>query len=67
MDASEMVELIETALSQNPLVAQITVDGETVRMDRRQAMQELAYWRKQVAKEAGTFTRFRGVDLGSAW
>ena len=67
---SEMVELIEAALAENPLVASVTVDGQTVQYNRAQAMEELAYWRRRAADAATTLGRrpmFRGFQIGGAW
>ena len=65
----QMVKMLEEALEANPLVAQVTVDGQTVRYDRAGALKELEYWRTKLATEAGTGTRlrFRGVNIGGSW
>lgn len=64
--AETMVGLIEAAMAANPLVATVTVDGQTVSYNRQQAMAELLYWRKRVAKEAGK-SPFRGINMGGSF
>ena len=64
--AEEMVTVLETALAANPLVDQVTVDGQTVKYNRAQAMRELEFWRKKVAKEGGK-SRFRSINISGAW
>ena len=65
--ASEMVEAIERALRDNPLVASVTVDGQSVTYNRSQAMEELAYWKRKAAAEAGKSRLFRGFNVGGSW
>jgi len=65
--AIEMVQALEQALSKNVGVAEVIVDGQKVRYDRAQAMQELDYWRQRAAKQNGKRPRFRGIDVGTAW
>ncbi len=65
--AKEMVEALEKFLATNIGVGQVTVDGQTVRYERAQAMTELDYWQRKLAKEQGRRTLFRGFDLGTAW
>lgn len=61
--ATDMITAIETALASNAGVVSITVDGESVRYDRMQALKELEYWKKEASKESGTRPTFAGIKL----
>lgn len=65
--ATEMVKLLKQALASNVGVAEVVVDGQKVRYDRQQAMDELAFWERKAATESGTRSRFRGFNLNSGW
>lgn len=65
--AKQMVDILEKALQSNVAIDSVTVDGQTVRFNREQALSELEYWRSQAAKETGKRRLFRGVDIGSAF
>lgn len=66
--ATEMVRLLEEALTKNVGVNQITADGQTVTFASREAMlNELDYWQRKAAKERGNRHLFKGFDVGSAW
>ena len=59
-----MVTALETALSSNIGVKQISVDGQTLTfVDRSQMIEELKFWRAEAAKVTGRRRPFRGVDL----
>lgn len=62
-----MVDALETALASNVGVAEIVVDGEKVRYDRAQAMAELRYWKRQVARSNGRRPVVGQIRLDSAW
>jgi len=64
MAASDNVQALEQFLAQNVGVGQVTVDGTTVRYERSQALEELKYWRRQEAREAGRRRRATRIDLG---
>jgi len=52
---AEMIELIETALLQNPGAVSVRFsDGRQITYDRAQAIQELEYWKRQQAAAAST-------------
>jgi hypothetical protein len=65
--AKQMVDILEKALASNVGIDSVTVDGQTIRFNRSQALTELDYWKRQAAKEAGKRNPFRGVDIGSAF
>lgn len=63
--ARQMVDLITSALAANPVgVVSITVDGQVVTWSRAQALEELKFWQRQAAKEAGTRPRAARIVLG---
>jgi hypothetical protein len=62
--AQQMVTLIRTALAANPIgVVTVTVDGQTVEYDRRQALDELKFWQTEAAKESGRRPRSMSINL----
>jgi hypothetical protein len=62
--AAQMVTLIMTALSDNPVgVVSVLVDGQTVQYSRSQALDELKFWQREAAKEAGTRPRVARIRL----
>lgn len=65
-NAIQMVTLLEAALQANVGVTSVTIDGQSISYNRQQAMLELEYWRKQVAKE-NKKSRFRGFDVSGSW
>ena len=61
--ASDMVAAIESALAKNVAIVSVTFDGITTQYDRRQALEELKFWRREVAKEQGTRPRVSSINL----
>ena len=61
--ATEMISQLETFLAKNVGVESVTVDGQTVRFERDQAMKELEYWRGMAAKESGKRKLFKPISL----
>jgi hypothetical protein len=66
-NAKQMVEILEDCLRSNAGVKSISVDGQTIMLDRAQALVEMKYWQREVARQAGRRSPFRGIDIGSAW
>ncbi len=68
---AEMVSAIEIALAESPAgTVEAQFDSTRVKWDRRQALDELRYWRSRVAAEADATAgrssltnRFTGVDI----
>lgn len=67
MKAQTMVDQIEQFLASNIGIAAINVDGQLVKFNREQAMQELSYWKTVAAKEQHKRSLFRGFNISSAW
>jgi hypothetical protein len=67
VNAKEMCQIIEDFLKTNAGTKQVTVDGQTIVFDRVQALEELKYWHREAARQAGSRRPFRGIDIGSAW
>ena len=68
MNASEMVILIEEALRLHPVgIVYVMVDGQQVSYNRKDAREELEYWRRRAAKETGKNPITAGINLGRAW
>jgi len=65
--AKDMVDQLETALSTGAGVVQVTVDGQTVRWDRKQALDELDYWRRRATREGGRRPRVQTMNLSNAF
>lgn len=61
--AEDMVATIESALAKNVAIVSVTFDGITTQYDRRQALEELKFWRREVAKEQGTRPRVSSINL----
>lgn len=60
---AEMVTSIESALASSPAgTVEVQVDGQRVRWDRRQALDELEYWRRRNAIVTGRSIA-RTIDL----
>ena len=62
--AAEMVNVLRVGLETGAGVVLVTIDGRTTQFDRTQALQELAFWEKRAAREAGTRPAFTRVRLG---
>lgn len=63
--AQQMVDLITAALAASPVgVVSVSVDGQTVSYSRSQAIDELKFWQRQAAKEAGKRPRAARIYLG---
>lgn len=65
--AREMVDKLESALAENVGVVSVSVDGTSVRYDRAQAMEELKFWRRRLARESGRRPIVGQINLGGAW
>lgn len=63
--ASDMIVAIETALAATPVgLVQVTVDGQTVRYSRGEALDELRYWQRQAARANGSRPVSATINLG---
>lgn len=63
--AQQMVDLITAALAANPVgVVSVSVDGQSVSYSRSAALDELKFWERRAAKEAGTRARAARIVLG---
>jgi hypothetical protein len=66
--AQQMVTAISAALAANPLgVVSISMDGQTVTYSRKQALEELAFWEKRVARQSGARPRAAVIDLSGGF
>jgi hypothetical protein len=65
--AQNMISILEDFLASNAGVRQITVDGQTIQLDRAQAIEELKYWQREAAKASGKRKPFRSINIGSAF
>lgn len=66
LHAADMVSAISTALQQNPgAVVSVSIDGQTVTYNRKQAMDELKYWEDVYSEEDGGRPRARTITLSS--
>jgi hypothetical protein len=65
--ATEMVRILTEALAKNVGVAEVDIDGQTVRYDRASLIKELTFWEKRAGEQSGKRPLFRGVDLSDAW
>jgi len=54
---------IESALTQNPGVKSVQVDGQKIDYDRAGALKEHSYWERKAAIAAGTRPRAAGINL----
>ena len=64
-NASQMVALIKAALAAAPVgPVTIVVDGQTITYDRMKAIEELKFWQREAAKEAGSRPRASSIYLG---
>lgn len=59
MDPQEMIDKLEAALLANPggVVTIRYADGRTITFDRKQAIDELAYWNQKLAAQSGSGLR----------
>jgi hypothetical protein len=57
--AAEMVDLLSEVLATGMSVSSVTIDGRIMQYDRKQALQELKYWRRRAYLEAGGSTSIR--------
>lgn len=66
--AAEMVEKIRDAIATHPIgIVSVVVDGQTVTYSRSQALEELRFWQREAATEAGTRRRVRSINLGGSF
>lgn len=61
-----MIDAIKCQLATNAGVVSITVDGQTIRYDRRQALEELKYWETKEKLENKTRIRSGSIRLDNA-
>ena len=66
-EAEARIVALEDALASNLGVAEVVTDGVKVRYDRKQAMDELAHWRRRLSALRKRRPLFIGVDLGGAF
>lgn len=67
-DDRTMVALLKNALAANPVgVVSISVDGQTVQYSRSQALAELAFWEKRLARSNGRRPRAARIDLSTGF
>ena len=64
--AQQMVDQLEEMLMTGAGVASVSVDGTAVTYSRAQALKELEWWRKQVARYSRTKSRTTTINLGNA-
>jgi hypothetical protein len=66
--AASMVAMLKLALAKNPAaVMTVIVDGQTIIYSRSGAIEELKFWQREAAKEAGTRPRAMRVRLDRSW
>ena len=62
--AAEMVLKIKQALRDSPAgITLVNTDGQSVQYSRTQALEELKYWERRKANEAGTRPRAASINL----
>ena len=61
--AEQMVSILETALKQNAGIVSVVVGGTQIRYARKQALDELRYWKRIVGAEKGTRPRVASINL----
>lgn len=67
-DDATMVALLRTALQTAPAgVISISVDGQTVQYSRSQAVAELEFWEKRLARSNGRRPRAARIDLSTGF
>lgn len=59
----KMVDTLEAFLAQGVGIGEVVIDGQRVRYDRKQAMDELDYWRRRLAQSEGRRKRYSTIDL----
>ena len=59
----QMIDALESALSENAGVVSVNVDGTSVRYDRQQALRELDYWKREQSRAQGRRPRASSVNL----
>lgn len=62
--AAEMVVAIKEALATGFGIVSVTIDGRTTQWNRAQAIEELRFWQREAANEAGTRPLFVPIKLG---
>lgn len=65
--ASEMVEALTTALASNVGVVEVQVDGQRVKYDRKQALEELQFWQSQCNRAEGKRPIAGQIRLDGSW
>lgn len=66
VDPKQMIDAIKCQLQTNAGVVSITVDGQTIRYDRKQALDELIYWENKEKLENKTRVRSGQIRLDNA-
>lgn len=62
---NEMVEIIKTALAEQPAgLVSVSIDGVTQQFNRSDLRDELEWYEKRVAKAAGRRPRVGRINLG---
>lgn len=62
-----MVEALTTALASNVGVVEVQVDGQRVKYDRKQALEELQFWQNQCNREDGKRPITGQIRLDGCW
>ena len=60
---AQMVLLLREALAKNVGVVSVNIDGRQVSFNRQQAISELNFWERRLARENGTRPLFVPVKL----
>ena len=63
---AEQVAALKTALATGAGVVSVTIDGQTVRYDRDQALRELQFYESRAAR-ASTRPLSQQINMGGAW
>lgn len=66
--AAQMVAKLRAALHAHPVgIVRVNVDGQDVTYSRRDALEELKFWQREAAQEAGTRPRVKTINLGGSF
>jgi hypothetical protein len=64
--SAEMVSILKEALQTGAAVVSVTIDGQIVQYNRKDAREELLFWERRAAREAGRPrfipVSFSGID-----
>ncbi len=64
--ARQMIGKLETALATGAGVVSVSTDGVSTTYDRKGALAELEYWRKQDIRYSRSKSRTTNIDLSGA-